>query len=95
MWGGWGSNPRPADYENYGPVHRTHYLHGYHEAVPPMAPIAVVAPMARSTNRSTAAAPDPFVLLLYVTSPAAPAMHPREVWYVRSPGLSECDREHN
>ena len=23
-WGGWGSNPRPADYENYGPVHRTH-----------------------------------------------------------------------
>jgi hypothetical protein len=18
-WGGWGSNPRPADYENYGP----------------------------------------------------------------------------
>jgi hypothetical protein len=20
-WGGWGSNPRPADYENYGPVH--------------------------------------------------------------------------
>ena len=23
-WGGWGSNPRPTDYENYGPVHRTH-----------------------------------------------------------------------
>jgi hypothetical protein len=23
-WGGWGSNPRLADYENYGPVHRTH-----------------------------------------------------------------------
>jgi len=21
-WGGWGSNPRPADYENYGRVHR-------------------------------------------------------------------------
>jgi len=19
-WGGWGSNPRPADYEKYGPV---------------------------------------------------------------------------
>jgi hypothetical protein len=76
-------------------VHRTHYLHGYHEAVPPMAPIALLAPMARSTNRSTAAAPDPFVLLLYVTSPAAPAMHPREVWCVRSPGLAECDREHN
>jgi len=26
-WGGWGSNPRPADYEKYGPLHRTHYLH--------------------------------------------------------------------
>ena len=23
-WGGWGSNPRPADYENYGRVHRAH-----------------------------------------------------------------------
>jgi hypothetical protein len=22
-WGGWGSNPRPADYEKYGFVHRT------------------------------------------------------------------------
>jgi hypothetical protein len=33
-WGGWGSNPRPADYDRYGPVHRTHYLHGYHGAVP-------------------------------------------------------------
>ena len=21
-WGGWGSNPRPADYRNYGPMHR-------------------------------------------------------------------------
>ena len=20
-WGGWGSNPQPADYEKYGPVH--------------------------------------------------------------------------
>jgi len=20
MWGGWGSNPRPADYEKYGPM---------------------------------------------------------------------------
>jgi hypothetical protein len=58
-WGGWGSNPRPADYEKSGPAHHTHYLHGYHGAVPPMAPIALVAPTARSTNRSTAAAPDP------------------------------------
>jgi hypothetical protein len=22
MWGGWGSNPRPADYEKYGFMHR-------------------------------------------------------------------------
>jgi len=21
QWGGWGSNPRPADYENYGFLH--------------------------------------------------------------------------
>jgi hypothetical protein len=34
-------------------VHRAHYLYGYHGAMPPMAPIALVAPMARSTNRST------------------------------------------
>jgi hypothetical protein len=38
-----------------------------------MALIALFAPMARSTNRSTAAAPDPIVLLLYVTSPTASA----------------------
>jgi hypothetical protein len=35
-WGGWGSNPRPADYEKSGSAHRTHCLHGYHGAVPPM-----------------------------------------------------------
>ena len=52
-WGGWGSNPRPADYEKYGLVHREHYLHGYHEAVPLVALIAPFALMARSTNRST------------------------------------------
>jgi hypothetical protein len=52
-WGGWGSNPRPADYENYGSVHRVHYLHGYHGVVPPMALIAPFARVARSTNRST------------------------------------------
>jgi hypothetical protein len=27
MWGGWGSNPRPADNEKHGPMHRTFYLH--------------------------------------------------------------------
>jgi hypothetical protein len=52
-WGGWGSNPRPADYENYGPALPTLYLHGYHGAVPPMALIALYAQVARSTNRST------------------------------------------
>jgi hypothetical protein len=43
-WGGWGSNPRPVDYENYAPALRPPYLHGYHGAVPPM---ALVAPFAR------------------------------------------------
>ena len=37
-----------------------------------MALSALVAQMARSTNRSTAAAPDPLILLLCVTSLAAP-----------------------
>ena len=54
MGGGWSSNPRPADYEKYGLVHRKHYLHGYYEAVPLVALTAPFAPMARSTNRSTA-----------------------------------------
>src|SRR5689334_12759534 len=66
-WGGWGSNPRPADYEKYGPVHRTHYLRGYHDVMPPMALIALFAPMARSTNRSTAKRRPPPVLLPCVT----------------------------
>ena len=52
-WGGWGSNPRPADYEKHGPALQVRYLHGCHGAVPPMALIALFAPMARSTNRST------------------------------------------
>jgi hypothetical protein len=52
-WGGWGSNPRPADYEKYGLVHRTHYLHGYNGAVPLMALMAPFAQVARSINRST------------------------------------------
>ena len=59
-WGRWGSNPRPADYEKSGPAHHRHYLHGYHEAVPLMAPIALIAPMAWSMSRSTAAAPIPW-----------------------------------
>jgi hypothetical protein len=52
-WGGWGSNPRPADYEKYGPALRTRYLHGYHGVVPLMALIAPFARATRSTNRST------------------------------------------
>jgi hypothetical protein len=53
MWGGWGSNPRPADYEKPGPTLWVRYLHGYHGGVPPMALIAPFARVARSTNRST------------------------------------------
>jgi hypothetical protein len=53
QWGGWGSNPRPADYEKRGPTVWTHYLHRYHGAVSPMALIAPFARVARSTNRST------------------------------------------
>jgi hypothetical protein len=60
--------PRPADYEKYGPEHRMHYQHGYHDVLPPMALIALFAPMARSTNRSTAKDRPPPVLLLCVTS---------------------------
>jgi len=56
QWGGWGSNPRPADYEKPGPALRVRYLHGYHGAMPPMALIALFAQMARSTNRSTTTA---------------------------------------
>jgi hypothetical protein len=52
-WGGWGSNPRPADYEKHGPAFRVRYLHRYHGAVPPMALIAPFAQVTRSTNRST------------------------------------------
>jgi hypothetical protein len=39
-----------------------------------MALSALVAQMARSTNRSTAAAPDPLILLLCVISLAAPGL---------------------
>ena len=28
-WGGWGSNPGPSDYENYGPMRRARQLRGY------------------------------------------------------------------
>jgi len=44
-------------------------LHRYHEAVPPMAPIALFARATRSTNRSTAEAPIPlsFVTVCNIT----------------------------
>ena len=58
---GLGSNPRPADYEKYGFVHRARYLHGYDGVVPPTALSALVAQMGRSTNRSTAVSPDPLI----------------------------------
>jgi hypothetical protein len=41
--GGWGSNPRPADYEKPGPALRARSLHGYHGAVPPMALITTAS----------------------------------------------------
>jgi hypothetical protein len=52
-WGGWGSNPRPADYEKPGPVLRALCLHRYHEVLPPIAQIAPLARVTRSTSRST------------------------------------------
>jgi len=52
-WGVWGSNPRPADYEKYGSVHDVCYMHGYHRVAPPVALIAPLAHVTRSTNRST------------------------------------------
>jgi hypothetical protein len=52
-----------------------------------MALSALVAQMARSTNRSTASAPDPLILLPCVTSLAAPGLcpepglgAPRAIW---------------
>ena len=48
-----------------------------------MALSALVAQMARSTNRSTAAAPDPLILLLCVTSLAAP-VHVRSLGPARN-----------
>jgi hypothetical protein len=66
MWGGWGSNPRPADYEKPGTALRMHYLHGYHGTMPPMAPTAPFAHVGRSTNRSTVIAPASSVSLLCV-----------------------------
>jgi len=52
-WGGWGSNPRPADYEKHGPALRVRCLHRYHGVVPLMTLIALFARVTRSTNRST------------------------------------------
>jgi hypothetical protein len=49
-WGGWGSNQRPADYEKHSPALRARYLHGYHGVVPPIALIAPLARVARSTS---------------------------------------------
>jgi hypothetical protein len=57
--------------------------------VPLIALIAPFAQVARSTNRSTTAAPDPLVPLLYVTSQQSPAcIGASEAWCVRSPGTS-------
>src|SRR5208282_3161297 len=53
-WGGWGSNPRPADYEEPVVTLRTRYLHGYYGVAPPITLIAPFAQVSGSTNRSTA-----------------------------------------
>jgi hypothetical protein len=50
-WGWEHSNPRPANYEKYGPALRVLCLHRYHRAMPL---IALFAPMVRSTNWSAA-----------------------------------------
>jgi hypothetical protein len=70
-WGGWGSNPRPTDYEKPGPVQLMHYLHGYHLAVPLIALIAPFARVARSTNRSTPRQGDHRIQLQNVTADRA------------------------
>jgi hypothetical protein len=52
-WDGWRSNPRPADYEKPVPALRALCLHRYHEDLPPIAQIAPLARVTRSTSRST------------------------------------------
>jgi len=54
QWGGWGSNPRPADYENSGPAQRRRYLHGCHSTVPPMALIALTGKSPPVSGRAVA-----------------------------------------
>jgi hypothetical protein len=67
-WGGWGSNPRPADYEEPGTALRARCLHRYHGVVPLMTLIAPFAQMARSTNRSTLYHDDHLMLSQNVTA---------------------------
>ena len=47
-WGGLGSNSRP-DYEKSGPAVRALCLHRHHEVLPPIAQIAPLARVTRST----------------------------------------------
>ncbi len=54
-------------------MHRAHYLHGYHGAVPLMAPIALFARVARSTNRSTSGMAITGCQLQNVTAAARPS----------------------
>ena len=58
-------------------VRRTHCLHGYHGTAPPIGLIALFAPIARSTKRSTAKHLPPPVPLLCVTWPGALSPRPR------------------
>jgi hypothetical protein len=74
IWGGWGSNPRPADYEKPGPALRARCLHGYHEVVPLIAPNRTVC-AGDSVHEPVHASPwrPPGCQLQNVTAPAASA----------------------
>ena len=68
-----GSNPRPADYGEPGPAFWARYLHTRHELLHKRHSPRWDYLACRSTNRSTGAAPDPVVSLLYVLSRRHPA----------------------
>jgi hypothetical protein len=54
-WGGWDSNPRPADYEKPALMQRCLQLHEQHGPSHPWHSSHLIPPAWRSTNRATAA----------------------------------------
>jgi len=62
-------------------MHRTHYLHGYHRAVPPMALIAPLAQVTPSTNRSTPTIAITECQLQNVTAARPAGQHVRARWH--------------